>query len=319
MRFVAPGLYRIEALSSAGEVALDSLAVTLAQSGPAVIQLAPGARLAGRVIHSHDRQPVRGARVVMLDPQLTGGVAVTDAAGAFEFAPLARTPVTLTVEKAGFQQVTVGPHLPKEESLTVALPPLPSLQLTGLVRSRAKGRPIAGAVVRLISRGQQLQRTLTGADGRFRMAAVPEQARMSIAAEGFQLYEEMIDPAAAPPTYDLLPSDAASRVAAGMTALLRGRVVGPDGAPRPGTPVRVFPDNDRGFEGIAGRRIVQGGLLVLPHLAQSGIDGTFELEVMVGGPARIVPIDGVSRPDDGVRVDIALGRTRDGLMLRTRR
>src|SRR5258705_11592581 len=70
-------------------------------------------RIAGRVVTADTGRPVRGARVALSAPQLSGGRnLVTDASGLFDFTGLPEGRYNLNVSKTGFVTLAYGQRRP---------------------------------------------------------------------------------------------------------------------------------------------------------------------------------------------------------------
>lgn len=318
IRLVGTGIYLLEARSSDDEVARITLRVGPRPTEPFVVHLRPGAVLHG-VVREPQGKGVAGAHVALDPPGI--GVAHTRTApdGSFTLGPLPGVPVVVHVECAGYEPGRAGPRRPGGRPFVVVLRPRATKVIRGIVRARPRLGPVAGARVQVRSGGRTLARTSTGEDGRFELRTNAGSPELVVEAPGFLRYVEVLEDEASPVTFDLLPATPRRRVGEGMTGLVAGVVTGPDGSPRPGVPVLVVPERNPAPQGIAGRRILEGGVLMLPHRAMSGPRGEFSIECLGAGPARVVAADGVSRVEDGTLVQIAPGRRRDNIVVRTAR
>jgi len=148
--------------------------------------------------------------------------------------------------------------------------------LDGIVIDAGTGEPVPGAMVRVTSALHDArQRTVTGADGRFRIRVRPgEDSGLHVSAEG---YVYLYRPDVAAGTRDL-------RAEVCRSAEIRGRIISEDGAPAPNLAVR------------ASRRGARDGK------AWSGADGRFVIRGIAEGMYRVS-----IRPDeDGGRDYVAM-------------
>lgn len=315
VRLVATGAYLLEARSSDDEVARVTLRVGPGGGEPFVVHLRPGAVLRG-VVRDPRGAGVAGAHVSLDPPGIGASHTQTGPDGKFALGPLTGAPVVVHVDHAGYEPARMGPRRPGGGPLVVVLRPRAAVVVRGVVRARPRLRPVAGARVQLRSEGRVLASARTGPDGRFELRGAAEAPELVVEAQGFMRYVEALEGEDLPATFDLLPASPQARVEEGMTGLVSGVVVGPDGRPREGVAVLVVPQRDPGLHGIAGRRILEGGVLMLPHRAISGPRGEFRIECLAAGPARAVAADGVSRVEDGAFVQVTPGVRREGVVVR---
>jgi hypothetical protein len=298
-------------------VAQRDFEVTLQQAEPFRVVLQPGRQVAGIVVNAADGSPVAGATVTPVEAKLLRP-AETDAAGRFTLGATAAASVTLSVEHPHFEALRLGP-VPAGEDLRVALEQRPLRTVAGTVRGRPGLQPVAGAEVKLVAGGATVEAAQkTAADGAFALRTAATGVLLEVAADGFLVYREVIDGEAAALTCDLIPATAEARVAAGMTAMVEGRVVDAAGAPAPGVPVQLTAADPVFPEGIANRAIMAGGILVLSPITIADAEGRFSIESDAKGPARLQPIDGVTTEAEAVSIQLVPGRRQEGVVLRMR-
>lgn len=314
VRFTMPGRYLIDVLSSEGEVARQAVQVTIGQSSPFVMFLERARAVAGEVV-SADGGPVKGAIVTLRQSVLGNRNASTDADGRFELHSVPDEPLALHVQHGDFEDHDVPARHPRGEPWRIVLRPRPSWVVRGIVRSRPGRRPVANATVSLTRAGGPEAKVVTGPNGRFSCRSTMDDVEIAISADGFMDYGEIVTRPSAPSTYDLIPASSAERVSRRMTAMIAGQVLLPNGEVRPSTAVRLVPEGLAPFGGAAGRRILRGGVLSLPHIGVADGAGRFEIECMLGGRARLVPLDGMSKTEDGLWVDVMLGTVTSDLTL----
>jgi hypothetical protein len=315
LRFVDSGTYRVEAIAPEASLA-GSLDFRVAQgnAGPIVVQLTPGRFLRGIVLDANSQAPIAGALVRVAVEGLALPPAETSAAGTFALGPVAlpSAPVRVTSRR----------HLDLEASVAVGteqrllLTPRPTRAVQGVVRLRPTLQPIAGAEVALREAGVVDVAAKTGADGGFRLVTVAAAPELLVRAPGCLTWLEAIHDPVDSYVCDLWPADASARVAAGLTAVVEGRVQASDGKPVAGIPVQLFTDDLQMPEGIAGRAVLEGHLLPLRPLVITGDDGAFTLEWGRGGPVRLVVTDGVTTAADGVPITLVLGQHTRDIVLR---
>src|SRR5690606_33643321 len=120
--------------------------------------------------------------------------------------------------------------------------PRPVRVVRGFVRRRPVLQPVEGAEVILRSGQETDARAVTGADGAFVLETALEVPELVVRAAGFLPWIERVDEAVEGYSCDLLPADAAGRLAAGLTAIVEGKVVDARGEPVAGIPVQLFAD-----------------------------------------------------------------------------
>jgi len=318
VRFLMPGTYTLDVLSTESEVANQRVQVTVGQRAPLTVFLERGKLLRGQVMSS-DGGPVRGAVVIVRKDLLGVRSTRTDAFGEFEVGPLPDEAVALAIQHDEYEDLETQPRRVGDTRWDLVLRPRPSWAVEGVVRSRPGNQPVAGATVSVARAAGPPAVVTTGPDGRFSGRSTAPETEVSITAEGFMEYAEIVTQSSSADSFDLIPATTAGRVQEKMTAMVVGRVLRPGGEVRPGTAVRLVPEVPKPFGLKPGRRIIRGGVLSLPHLAVADSDGRFEIECMIGGRARLVPLDGVSRTEDGLSVDVTLGTVSRELTLHARR
>lgn len=138
-------------------------------------------RLSGQVVDAFSGEPVAGVVVSVGDQEAT-----TDKAGAFTL-PAPTWPANIVVQPpdghAGFEQELVS----DQGSLRLVLRPT---VVSGTVTNLANGEPVAGVAVRAIGQGgEAASEAVTGPDGRYTLAEVPERARISAEGPGMSRQE----------------------------------------------------------------------------------------------------------------------------------
>jgi hypothetical protein len=135
----------------------------------------PTGRISGRVTAADSGRPVRGARVSLNAPSLTGGrTVVTDDSGAFDFQQLPEGRYTLSVAKTGFVTLSYGQRRPMQPGTPLQLGVnqtlrdlemrLPRGSAIGGQISDENGEPMPGIMVRVMREQlTQGQRRLTAA------------------------------------------------------------------------------------------------------------------------------------------------------------
>lgn len=265
------------------------------------IVLQPGGRITGRVVDP-DGTPVAGAQIYTLRDGQSGGCVIndrpcdwdedsttSDAEGRFVLEPLLAATYTLRVHAPDLlpgdvEDVHAGPAETIEGlQITLQRGELLSGTVTG-----PGGTPVAGAAVSVADWWSQ---GVTGADGRYRLTAIPQGSwSIEIAAEGFE-------PAAV--EMEILPGenrldtrlDAEPPAPKPVLREIRGQVV------------------DLGGRPVAGARVSAGRTRTLTDAA-----GVFSLRVLDGESYWVsAEKDGLESPLEDVQVD---GAPVEGLKLR---
>jgi hypothetical protein len=318
LRCVATGPYLLEARTAA-EVARLQVFVPAYQERPLVVRLEPARVLRGMVVDAERGTPVEAVEVAVRDGGLGPAPATSDAGGAFQLGPLSRAPVTVHARKTGYAEAEVGPVSAGDEPVRVLLRPHARREIHGRVRTRLGGRPLPGASVAARGGGAVDGTAVTGADGTFTLMTALEDPEVVVRADGHVEWVEVIAPGGPAVDFDLIPARPDARVAAGLSALLSGRVLGPDGKPAAGVPIALHCEQPPQLTGIAGRRILSGALVPGEPMRVADADGRFVLECTQPGPARLVVVDGVSPPEQARVVQVQLGTHLRDLELRASR
>jgi hypothetical protein len=197
LRDLPPGLYRVDA-SAAGLAPTRRWSIRTG-GRDVVLRLAPGGVVAGRVCDRRTGAPVAPFVVSVympegpLEPLRTQ--AVLDVEGRFAVADLPPGPALVVISSPGHAPSPGTPVIVRESGA----PPYVDVKLgaggvvEGSVVDRVSGKPIGGAEVeadglRVESAGvlPLPQRATTGADGRFRLAGLPEGgASLLVRAAGY--------------------------------------------------------------------------------------------------------------------------------------
>ena len=314
LRFVAAGPYQIEARSAEGDVARATLHVARRQAEPEVIELRSGQSAEGLVIDAANGEPVEGAIIMLRTSAIGVGEITSNIKGQFSLGPLTGAPFTLDVQHDWFEDASIGPRRPGKEVFKILMRRKPVHVIKGKVRSRTDQSPVAGATVSLRRFGEVDAKTVTAEDGWFELRSQRVDPELVVAATGYYVYVEVIDPTAPPTMYDLIPDSPEARMRAGMTALLSGVARTAKGAPASGTPVMLVSEEPLMLQGIVGRRILEGGVLRMNSHAMTDGDGRFVIECMAPGPAtvRVAGIDHAPK-----HVHVVLGTHVKGLDLRS--
>jgi hypothetical protein len=310
VRFLASGIYMLEAGAADGRVGKAVFSVGRRNEDVLTVQLAPGKAIAGVVVDSKTEAPVAGAEIAVQGGDPLGARAVSDAAGRFRLAPLADGEFALAVRHDDHDSRVVGPFAAGEAAAKIALQPLGGAVLRGRVRARPDGAPVAGATVTAIDAQAQTATTTSKDDGSFVLTmSSRDDVRLSIGAVGFLAYGEIIAAKAAALDFDLWPAEPSVRLQKGLTAMFAGFVVDDHGVHQVSMPVRVQFDQPAATIELPGRRVIDGGGLLLPQVALTGSDGAFAIETAQAGPGWVFPVDGQTTPQGGSRIDAVLGKT----------
>ncbi len=320
LRFVAGGTFSLAVATTQGLVGRASVSIAPGADRRAIevpIALAPGPHVEGTVVGA-DGRPLAGAAVRIAGGDPLGLVATTGADGAFAIGPLCADELQLHVRHDDCEPQAFGPVRAGSAGHRVVLQPWPASTVRGRVRSRPDLAPIAAAAVVWSPTGGSPVTVRTDVEGRFVLRATGSvAARLSVHAPGHLPYAELVDPGAPFADYDLLPAVPETRVAKGLSAMLRGAVVDGRGQPVPGVPVRWVPAVAAApAAGLPMRRVLEGAVLDLPGLATTGSDGSFAVETDHFGAGRLCLPDDVASPSRGIATEAVAGRTRSDLTLR---
>ena len=159
-----------------------------------------------------------------------------------------------------------GPVVAPSDRVEIVLRGFPRASLRGRVRARPELKPVGGATV--FWKGEDGRQPVVGkteADGSFDLR-IPMEGRgqLTVQANGYLTYAELVDAGGEPADYDLWPADRAVRVQAGLTAVFEGVVQQADGTPAVGVTVRWKAVEPPAPTPFSGRRVVDGGVLALP-------------------------------------------------------
>ena len=319
VRFPVSGEYECEAATSDGQIALQRVDVHPGQTRPFVIRLAAGGLIKGRVLHARTREPVADVEVALLgdSPEESPRSAFTDREGWYGFGPLPLRRVELRFRHPAFEDgawsSTPGPgSVP--DTLLVARPVVP---LRGTAVRAGSGAPLIDArVVGRIGRCIVGTTRTTGV-GYFQLDLPAGAVSLHLENRGLLPYEESLTHAAGQPdrAFVLYPLDTADRVAAGVSAVLRGRVLGPDGKPAAGVRVELRGVAEPGL--AMDGRTVEAGLPSYSRYSASGTDGRWQIEWP--NPERVRVAVSNAAKDVGRVVEVVLGRYHEGLDLETPR
>ena len=165
-----------------------------ATSRPKRVWLRPVASLAGRLVAA-DPAMVKGWRVLAYtrtgdpasrDPSTTGfAEGTTDEQGRFSFPVIA--PGGLQLELKPPRDVPLLPEVPDSSYVVegrenaVEIPLRPAATVTGVIRERGTGRPVAGVELYFMGlRGGKTQRGRTDDQGRYTFSCLPGEKRISV-------------------------------------------------------------------------------------------------------------------------------------------
>jgi Carboxypeptidase regulatory-like domain len=208
--------------------------------------------------------------------------------------------------------------LPGGDPAEIRMQPLAGA-LHAFVRSKGDRKPVAGATVKVTDVLGQETSAKSQEDGSFSMpVSAKDELTLSITAQGFLPYSEVLQQGAFPRDYELLPAEASARLAAGLTGALAGIAVDERGAPLAGLTLRFTPDRLTP-PAVGTRRILDGGVIALQLTTSTGPDGRFVLETQQAGSGRLQAEGGAIAPDQEWHVDVVLGRMRDDLRMVVRK
>ena len=320
VRFLATGSYLLEARAgdAVGRGVVD---VRLGQDADDRIELVAGRRLSIEVRDASNGRPIVAANLSPRELPIGVDGVKTDANGIGSLGPLSSAPITVDITHSDFAATVVGPLRPAAggASVVVKLVPKPQRILRGVVRELGSKTPVAGARVAAVDLDDVRSVVETGAGGVFELPTRLVECELRILSDHHQDYAEFLDTQKPPAEYVLIPKAQADRIRVGLTSVLRGTVVDGAGAPQPGTPVRWFPAQDRMPQGLVGRQIIRGGVLMLPPWSTADEAGRFELECSLFGRGRLLAVVGTTGPEAGMPLDLAAGTERDGLSLRVKK
>jgi hypothetical protein len=305
MRFVALGVYRIEA-KSGDQFRRRSFDVT--PGGEITIQLRQGGFLAGQVIDRRDRHPVVGAGVVVRRDDAIVTSDLTDIEGRFRLGPIAPGGGRLHIEHAGFEPLVVRRVRPGGPAAVHELVPLANHRVRGRVRSLAGRKPLVGAEVRLVSGDGAVVKTRTDETGSFDLRSFLIEPTVEIEMKGFLEYVEMLNANGTDRTFDLIPATPPARMQAGLTSLVVGRVLDSKGLAAPNRPVQARPVNPVANNRFGNRRILRGGRLVSSQMVMTNQNGEFEVEWVKSEAIRLVAPKGPADPKNGHTLDVIIGQ-----------
>ena len=315
MRFVALGMYRVEA-KSGDQFRRQSFEVT--HTGEITIKLRKGGFFSGQVINRRDRQPIVGVGVVLRRDDAIVMSDLTGVDGRFRLGPLAPNAMRLQIEHPAFEALAIRGVRPGGADSVYELTPRAHHQVRGVVRSRPGLQPIRGAEVRLTSGDGTVAKVKTDDLGSFDVRSYLIEPMVEIKADGYLEYVEMLNANGEQRTFDLIPAQAEDRLRAGMTSLVAGKVLDANSNPAPNRPVQARPVN-RVIQGAFGsRRILRGGRLVSSQMVMTNAKGEFVVEWVKSEAIRLLAPKGLSKPDEGHVLDVVLGK-RHEVVLRDRR
>ncbi len=317
LRFAAAGPYLLSARGPGDLVLHEQVFVRAGQLEPQQLRMVRGITLHGVVV-APDGAPLAGARI-----QLAAGsfAAETDSGpeGRFELPALPPASVRLIASHPDCEPQEVGPFVAGGEPVRIVLPVRAPWTLRGVVRSRGARAPVAQAAVAFEHGGQQRE-ARTGPDGRFELVTRAPGGTLQIGFQDHLRWVEIVGPESPELAIDLWPATARARAEAGLTALLEGQVVGPDGKPRPGFPIQVDGDWAEPPARIPpGRSIVEGAHIAPPLFLAADGDGRFSFEWPGSGTLRLKVGAGGPEHATPLTVDVRPGRIQTDLVLRTLR
>lgn len=306
IRFVAVGLYRIQAWS-ADEFRRQSFEVPVGQTEPIVIQLRKGQFSSGQVLDRETGEPVVGA---MISLRRDGAIVTSgdsDVNGRFKLGPVASIVMRLEIEHPAYEGLVVQAERPGSDRV-YQLSPWANHRVHGLVRRRPGLTPVAKAEVRLVSGNGVVAKVRTDAGGRFDLKSYLLEPTVEIRAAGFLEYAEMLNANGEERSFDLIPGSAAERVRAGLSALIHGTVRDAKGAVAANQPVHIRPQTPWKPTGMYGRRIFRGGRVPFSQMKITNAQGEYEIEWPRAEPVRLIAVSGKVEDNHGHFMTVVLGR-----------
>lgn len=302
LRFAVPGRYLVEGRARSGEV--FSSEIDVRQSGAIVLRARADAVIAGVVVDPAGA-PVGGASV-----DADGDEAVTRADGTFAIGPVYE-PTPIEIEAFGFAPAISESVAPGGE-VRIELEPLPLRGLEVRVRAAGTGRPLAGAFVGFRDRDRVHSSLESDADGFARLEVpIDTSLRLAVIAEGFLDWDEVLSADTRSATVELVPATIERRLAARISARVRGRVLGTGGAARVGVVVRR---RQLSLAELPNPRPVVHGLPPSHAFVVTAADGSYEIECAAPGEYRIY-VDGEEA--NGATIGVVLGTSHDDIDLHT--
>ncbi len=317
VRFVAAGEFTVEVATPEGLVARREVRIEGAAGStgePVRINLVRGEFVSGTVMRLDTSAPLAGAELTVQEGEPLGLVATSAGDGTFAIGPLLGGSVTLNVRHGDCVPQAFGPLVAPAIDVRILLQPFPSGSLRGCVRSRPGLQPIAGAMVVWSPSGGTPVTAKTGPDGTFLLRATgTTAARLMVQAPLHQLYAELVEPDAAFADYDVWPATRGVRLEKRLSAVLQGIVVDAEGRPVPGVAVRWNAQPSGLDADVPFRRTLEGGMLELPPVATTGVDGAFDLETNYFGAGRLTV--GAGPGGAGIDAEAIAGKATTGLRL----
>jgi hypothetical protein len=287
MRFVAMGDYRVEAQSDALVCSRVFEVHDSLRGQPITIQMAEGAFVEGVVVGGDDPKPLADALVVA---SRDGKILIsgeTGQDGTFRVGPLADTSVRVEVRHRNYGPFVRENVRPGPNKFVYTLQPLPRHRVHGVVRNRPAGLPVQGAEVRLLGGLGVASKAKTDSQGQFALESTLIEPTLEIIASGFLDYGEMINANSELVSVELIPDKPEARRVAGLSAIVRGRVVDSQKRPVRDYPVRVESEIPWVPSGLPGRRIIRGGVVPMQAFALTKADGTYLIEWPRGEAIRV--------------------------------
>jgi hypothetical protein len=304
VRFVAEGVYRIEA--SAGDAFCRKTFEVDRSEDVVTLTLRSGGCVEGEVQDQRTKRAIVGAVLMLMrgDTVVTNGE--TDVDGRFRLGPVSADAMRLEIRHPAFAPVIAAKVRPGSQ--VYLMTPKAQNRVVGYVVQRAGRSPIAGATVRLISGDGVAVAGKTDAQGRFELASYLVEPTVQIEAGGFLEYEESLNANGESRHFALVPGTRAARVKAGLSAVVRGKVLDAKGRAVANRPVVVRPEKPFVPTGLGGRRIIRGGVVPFTQRAVTDAAGAYEIEWSRAESLRLVAMDGTPTEEGGQVVTITLGQ-----------
>ncbi|MGE3173391.1 MAG: carboxypeptidase regulatory-like domain-containing protein [Planctomycetota bacterium] len=319
--FVETGAFALEAATTDGFVARETVQTGQGGGGARTIQLQPGGAIVGTV------RDANGAAVADGFVTIAGGdplrlVGRTGADGRFSIGPLVPGEHRLEVRHREHRTAQPGPFAVAAGALADAgvltLDPLPLGTLRGRVIAAGTREPLASASASVVDATGQVTKVDADADGWFALPLPGAEAvRLNVGADACLVRSELVTPGTGPLEFELWPASAELRRERGLTGSLSGVVVDAGGRGIAGIGVRFAPDGSAA-PADPGRRVLSGDGRSLPLAVTTGSDGAFLLEALAGS-GLLAAIDGAPPDERGQRVTVEAGRITGGLRLEARR